>query len=359
MLFELLYSLHDTFSPFNVFRYITFRSAMAVITSLILSLLAGPLIIRYLAGMSHTQQVRQDGPATHLGKAGTPTGGGLIIILSILISILLWGDLSNRYVWILMASLISFGTIGYVDDYLKIKGANSKGLKGRYKFGLQIVTAIIIGLFIYDPTEASSSWLSIPFFKKWIVDLGYFYLPFVVLVITGSSNAVNLTDGIDGLAIGLVGIASVANGLLVYIGGHSRIAEYLQVMYLPGTGELTVVCGALLGASLGFLWFNAHPAEVFMGDVGSLSLGGALGTLAVISKQEIVLAVVGGIFVVETFSVILQVLSFKTTGKRLFRMAPLHHHFELKGWPESKVIVRFWIVGILLSFVSLATLKLR
>ena len=359
MLFEYLYSLHEAFSPLNVFRYITFRSALAVITSLLFSLMIGPRIIRFLAGMSHTQVVRTDGPSTHLGKKGTPTGGGLMIIASILLSVLLWGDLGNRYVWIIMAALVSFGIVGYIDDYLKIKGANSRGLKGRYKFTLQIMIATVIGLAIHDPGEASASWLSIPFFKKWIVNLGLLYIPFAVLVITGSSNAVNLTDGIDGLAIGLVGIASLANGLLVYIGGHSRIAEYLQVMYLPGTGELTVVCGALLGASLGFLWFNAYPAEVFMGDVGSLSLGGVLGTLAVISKQEIVLAIVGGIFVVETFSVILQVLSFKFTGRRIFRMAPIHHHFELKGWPESKVIVRFWIVGILLSFVSLATLKLR
>ncbi|MBI5140808.1 MAG: phospho-N-acetylmuramoyl-pentapeptide-transferase [Nitrospirae bacterium] len=359
MLASLLYSLHDMYSPLNVFRYITFRSTLAVMTALALSLLVGPMIIRYLKGMRVTQQVRDDGPQTHLGKRGTPTAGGLIIIAAISSTVLLWGDLNNRFMWITLFSLISFGAIGYWDDWLKISRRNTAGMKARYKFGLQILVATVIAVVVRSQETAYATMLSIPFFKKVMIDLGIFYVPFAVLVIVGSSNAVNLTDGLDGLAIGLVGIASVANALLIYISGHSQMAQYLQVFYLPGTGELTVFCSAMLGASLGFLWFNSHPAEVFMGDVGSLSLGGALGTLAVISKHEIVLAVVGGIFVIETVSVIIQVVSFKTTGKRVFRMAPIHHHFEQKGWPESKVIVRFWIVGILLSLVSLATLKLR
>lgn len=359
MLYSFLYSLHDLFTPLNVFRYITFRSALAVITSLLFSLAVGPCIIRYLAGRSVTQQVRQDGPETHLQKKGTPTSGGLIILTSILLSVLLWCDPGNRFIWILVASLILFGLVGYLDDLLKIRGGSAAGLKARYKFGLQIVIAGGLAMAVHNTADPYATALSIPFFKKWMIELGFFYLPFGTLVIVGSSNAVNLTDGIDGLAIGLVGIATLANALLVYISGHRQIAEYLQVFYLPGTGELTVFCGAMLGAALGFLWFNAYPAQVFMGDVGSLSLGGTLGTLAVISKQEIVLALVGGVFVVETFSVIIQVLSYRLTGRRVFRMAPLHHHFELKGWPESKVIVRFWIVGILLAFISLATLKLR
>jgi len=359
MLYSFLYSLHDLFTPLNVFRYITFRSALAVITSLLFSLAVGPCIIRYLTRRSVTQQVRQDGPETHLQKKGTPTSGGLIILTSILLSVILWCDPVNRFIWILVASLVLFGLVGYLDDLLKIRGGSAAGLKARYKFGLQILIAWGLAMAVHNSSDPYATVLSIPFFKKWMVELGFFYLPFGTLVIVGSSNAVNLTDGIDGLAIGLVGIATLANALLVYISGHRQIAEYLQVFYLPGTGELTVFCGAMLGAALGFLWFNAYPAQVFMGDVGSLSLGGTLGTLAVISKQEIVLALVGGVFVVETFSVIIQVLSYKLTGRRVFRMAPLHHHFELKGWPESKVIVRFWIVGILLAFISLATLKLR
>ena len=359
MLYSFLYSMHELWSPLNVFRYITFRSALAVITALVFSLVIGPAVIRRLSKLSLTQKIRKDGPQTHLGKEGTPTSGGLLIIASILVSVLLWCDLTNKYIWLLIASMLSFGAIGYMDDYLKIKRGNSTGLRAYHKFGLQILIALAIGAVAFDTADPYSSILSIPFFKKWLIDLGWFYLPFSLLVIIGSSNAVNLTDGIDGLAIGLVAIATVANGLLIYIGGHIKFAQYLQVYYLPGTGELTVFCGAMLGAALGFLWFNSYPAEVFMGDVGSLSLGGTLGTLAVVSKQEIVLAIVGGIFVAETFSVIIQVASFKLTGRRVFLMAPLHHHFELKGWPESKVIVRFWIIAILLALVSLATLKVR
>ncbi|MFA5352593.1 MAG: phospho-N-acetylmuramoyl-pentapeptide-transferase [Thermodesulfovibrionales bacterium] len=360
MLYELLLRLIPHFSPLNVFKYITFRTSLAALTSLILTFIIAPPVIRWLKQISMTQQIRDDGPKTHYSKAGTPTMGGVIIIASIALSMLMWGNFRNPYIWIILLSLLGFGAVGFLDDYLKAVKKNPKGLSALYKSGGQFVIALAIGMFLYfNPQDPYSSVLSIPFFKKWLIDLGYFYIPFSVFVIVGSSNAVNLTDGIDGLAIGLVAIATIANVALVYISGHALFARYLQVLYLPGIGELTVFCGAMLGAALGFLWYNAHPAEVFMGDVGSLSLGGSLGTLAVITKHEIVLAVVGGIFVIETLSVVMQVASFKLTGKRIFRMAPIHHHFELKGWPEPKVIVRFWIVGIILALFSLATLKLR
>lgn len=360
MLYSLIYSLHDFFSPLNVFRYITFRTSLAILTALFLSLILGPWMIEKLKKLSLTQQIRDDGPKAHLGKAGTPTMGGILIITCIMVSMLLWGDLKNIYIWIMIVSLLGFGFIGFIDDYLKVHRQNHKGLRAYQKFGLQIGLAIIIGIFLYfNPKDPYSDVLSVPFFKKWLFELGWIYIPFSVIVIVGSSNAVNLTDGIDGLAIGLVAVAALANGVLVYLSGHKGLAQYLQVLYLPGTGELTVFCGAMFGAALGFLWFNSYPADVFMGDVGSLSLGGALGTLAVITKHEIVLAVVGGIFVIETLSVMIQVSSFKLTGKRVFKMAPIHHHFELKGWPEPKVIVRFWIIGIVLALLSLATLKVR
>ncbi|MDP1758620.1 MAG: phospho-N-acetylmuramoyl-pentapeptide-transferase [Thermodesulfovibrionales bacterium] len=360
MLYSLLYSLHDWFSPFNVFRYITFRTALAVLTAMLITFILGPKVIKRLSRFSVTQQVRDDGPQTHLGKTGTPTMGGVLIIISILVTVLLWGDLTNKYILTMIFSLVGFGTIGFIDDYLKVVKRNPKGLRGYYKFGAQVLLALAISMFLYmNPKDPYNDVLSIPFFKKWLFDLGWFYVPFSIIVIVGSSNAVNLTDGIDGLAVGLVGISVLATGILVYISGNFKFSQYLQVLYIPGTGELTVFCGAILGASLGFLWYNSYPADVFMGDVGSLSLGGVLGTLAVITKQEIVLAVVGGIFVIETLSVVFQVASFKLTGKRIFRMAPIHHHFELKGWPEPKVIVRFWIVGIMLALLSLATLKLR
>lgn len=360
MLYSLLYSLYTWFSPLNVFRYITFRTALAVLTAMLITFILGPKVIKRLSRFSVTQQVRDDGPQTHLGKTGTPTMGGVLIIISILVTVLLWGDLTNKYILMMIFSLVGFGTIGFIDDYLKVVKRNPKGLRGYYKFGAQVLLALVIGMFLYmNPKDPYNDVLSIPFFKKWLFDLGWFYVPFSIIVIVGSSNAVNLTDGIDGLAVGLVGISVLATGILVYISGNFKFSQYLQVLYIPGTGELTVFCGAILGASLGFLWYNSYPADVFMGDVGSLSLGGVLGTLAVITKQEIVLAVVGGIFVIETLSVVFQVASFKLTGKRMFRMAPIHHHFELKGWPEPKVIVRFWIVGIMLALLSLATLKLR
>lgn len=360
MLYSLLYNLHDWFSPLNVFRYITFRTSLAVLTAMIFSLLLGPWIIGKMRRLSLTQQIRDDGPKTHINKAGTPTMGGILIIPCILLSVFLWGDLKNMYIWVMIVSLAGFGLIGFIDDYLKITRKNHEGLRALYKFGNQIVLALVIGIFLFmNPKDPYADILSVPFFKKWLFDLSWFYIPFSAIVIVGSSNAVNLTDGIDGLATGLVAIAVLATGALVYISGHKGLAQYLQVLYLPGTGELTVFCGAMFGAALGFLWYNSYPADIFMGDVGSLGLGGSLGTLAVITKHEIVLAVVGGIFVIETISVILQVTSFKLTGKRVFKMAPIHHHFELKGWPEPKVIVRFWIIGMMLALLSLATLKVR
>ena len=325
MLYELLYSLYPYFSPFNVFRYITFRTSLAALTALVVTLVVAPRIIQWLKKISMTQQIRDDGPKTHLSKAGTPTMGGIIIIIAVTSSMILWGNFRNIYVCVVLLSLLGFGAIGFIDDYLKAVKKNPKGLRPIYKFGAQLLLALAIGIFLYvNPKDPYASVLSI-----------------------------------DGLAIGLVAIATLANGALVYLSGHAQFARYLQVLYLPGTGELTVFCGALLGASLGFLWYNAYPAEVFMGDVGSLALGGSLGTLAVVTKHEIVLAVVGGIFVIETVSVVLQVASFKLTGNRIFKMAPIHHHFELKGWSEPKVIVRFWIAGIILALFSLATLKLR
>ncbi|GBE02530.1 phospho-N-acetylmuramoyl-pentapeptide-transferase [bacterium BMS3Bbin06] len=360
MLYELLYRLHAYYFPFNVFRYITFRTALAVITAALFTFMLAPFVMKRLKRFHLTQQIRGDGPSTHAIKEGTPTMGGVIILLGILLSVFLWMDLKNPYVWVMVIATTGFGAIGFADDYMKVSRRNDKGLRACYKFGLQILLATGISFFLYsNPLDPYSTKLSVPFFKNWLIDLGLFYIPFSVFVIVGSSNAVNLTDGIDGLAIGLVAIAVLAIAVLVYISGNAKLARYLQLLFLVKTGELTVFCGAMFGAAIGFLWYNAYPAEVFMGDVGSLSLGGALGTLAVITKHEIVLAIVGGIFVIETISVIIQVGSFKLTGRRIFRMAPIHHHFEVKGWPEPKTVVRFWIVGIILALLSLATLKLR
>lgn len=360
MFYNLLYPLHDKIHAFNVFRYITFRFASAMFTALLISFVFGPSVIRKLKELKIGQQVREDGPGTHLGKAGTPTMGGILILIAITVPTLLWSDLTNRYVWLVVAGTLAFGAVGFYDDYLKVVRKKTEGLKARYKMGWQILIALLIGLLLYfNPQDPNSTVLLIPFFKRWIINLAWFYVPFVVLVLVGASNAVNLTDGLDGLAIGLVGIAAGANAILVYVTGNKVFANYLQVMYIQGAGELTVFCGALMGASLGFLWYNAHPAEVFMGDVGSLALGGALGMLAVLTKHEIILVIVGGIFVAEALSVIFQVASFKSRGKRIFRMAPVHHHFEQLGWAESKVIVRFWLLGIILALVGLSTLKLR
>lgn len=360
MFYHLLYPLRDQVHAFNVFRYLTFRFASAMMTALLISFVFGPAVIRKLREMKVGQQIREDGPQSHLGKAGTPTMGGILILISLTIPTLLWSDLTNPYVWAVLATTLAYGAVGFYDDYLKVVRKKSEGLRAKYKFGWQVAIGLIIGMALYlNPLDPYKTMLSIPFFKTWIINLAWFYVPFVVLVLVGSSNAVNLTDGLDGLAIGLVGIAAGANAVLVYVTGNKVFAGYLQVMYLPGAGELTVFCGALMGASLGFLWYNAHPAEVFMGDVGSLSLGGALGMLAVLTKHEIILVIIGGIFVVEALSVIFQVASFKSTGKRIFRMAPIHHHFEAVGWAESKVIVRFWLMGIMLALIGLSTLKLR
>jgi phospho-N-acetylmuramoyl-pentapeptide-transferase len=359
MLYYILYRFHEYYSPLNVFRYITFRVALAIMTAALISFFIGPRVIRWLRTLSVTQQIRTDGPGTHLSKKGTPTMGGVLIHISIIVSVLFWGDLANRYIWVMLISLGGFGLIGFIDDYRKVVMKNSKGLRAWYKFGSQTILAFVISIILQYGPDPYSTMLIVPFFKNLLINLGCFYIPFSLLVVVGSSNAINLTDGIDGLAAGLVAVAVLANGVLVYISGHAGLAQYLQVFFLPGTGELTVFCGAMFGAAIGFLWYNSYPAEVFMGDVGSLGLGGALGTLAIITKHEIVLAVVGGIFVIETLSVIIQVASFKMTGKRVFKMAPIHHHFELLGWPEPKTVVRFWIMGILLALLSLATLKIR
>jgi phospho-N-acetylmuramoyl-pentapeptide-transferase len=360
MLFHLLYPLREKISGFNVFRYITFRSAGAVLTALIVTFILAPSMIAWLRRLKVGQHVRSDGPQTHLTKQGTPTMGGLLIVAALVSSVLLWSDLRNRYVWVVLFATLTFGGIGFWDDYLKVVKKRSTGLRAIHKFGLQILASAAIGFFLYfNPSDPHSTSISIPFLKRLVLDLGWFYVPFVTVVIVGSSNAVNLTDGLDGLAIGLVGIAAAANAVIVYLGGNKIISDYLKILYIPGSGELAIFCGALVGASLGFLWYNAHPAEVFMGDVGSLSLGGALGTLAVVTKHELILVIVGGIFVIETVSVILQVGSYKLTGKRIFKMAPIHHHFEQIGWPESKVITRFWIIGIILALISISSLKLR
>lgn len=358
MLYNLLYPLHTEFSFLNVFRYITFRTVGSALTALLVSFVLGPWLIRKLGDMQIGQQVRDDGPETHLKKQGTPTMGGTMILFAIGISTVLWSDLKNQYVWFVLIVTIGFGIIGFVDDYLKVVQKNPVGLIPRYKMGGQLTVSAVVALFLYFQPSYSTV-LAFPFIKGLAPDLGWFYIPLVVFIIVGTSNAVNLTDGLDGLAIGPVMTASVTYLLFAYLTGNVKIANYLQIQYVPGVGELSIFCGAMFGASLGFLWFNAYPAQVFMGDVGSLALGGALGTVAVITKQEILLAIVGGIFVMEALSVIFQVGSFKLRGKRIFRMAPIHHHFELKGWAEPKIIVRFWIISIILALVAISTLKLR
>lgn len=358
MLYNLLYPLSSEISVLNVFRYITFRSVWALLTALILTILVGPWFIRMLKRLKFGQYILEDVKA-HLEKAGTPTMGGVLIAFSLLVSTLLWADLTNPYVWLAVFVFTGFGLIGFCDDYLKILRKNNKGLTARCKFLGQIgISAAAMAVLFLLP--AYSTELSVPFFKNFTPDLGWVYLPFAVCVMVGASNGVNLTDGLDGLAIGPTIVAGICFAVFIYVAGNSAMAGYLQVASVPGVGEVTVFCGALIGASMGFLWFNAYPAQVFMGDVGSLSLGGVLGFLAVLCKQELLLLIVGGLFVVETLSVIIQVGYFKLTGgKRLFRMAPLHHHFELKGLPESKIIIRFWISSALLGLAALSALKLR
>jgi phospho-N-acetylmuramoyl-pentapeptide-transferase len=362
MLYHLLYPLHTSVPALNVFRYITFRTAGASITALALSLALGPVLIRRLREFQIGQVIRQDGPQTHRAKAGTPTMGGLLIISASLIPTLLWADLTNPFIWIAVTATAGFGAIGFADDYLKIVRRSHHGLWPRYKMAWQIVIGAGVGLALIwlAHIDLYNTRLVFPFFKRFIPELGWFYVAFAVIVCVSWSNAVNLTDGLDGLAISVFAVAAAALTALTYISGHRVFAEYLQLpRFSPLTGELTIFCGALVGASLGFLWYNSYPADVFMGDVGSLALGGALGTVALLIKQEFVMVIVCGVMVLEALSVVIQVASFKLTGKRVFRMAPLHHHFELIGWSEPKVIARFVILAIVCALCSLTTLKLR
>jgi len=376
----LLYLFYHVLQPYfhalNVFRYITVRTALASLTALLITLVLGPWVIRRLSELQIGQFIREEGPKSHQSKAGTPTMGGVLIVGSTIIPTLLWGDLENSYVWLAVLTMLVFGIIGFVDDYSKVVKKRNLGLTGTHKFSLQIIAScgVAIALLTLTTTGTYSTQLSVPFFKNFHPDLvihsllsaqylwwlSYFpFLIFVALVIVGSSNAVNLTDGLDGLAIGCVVVAAGALTVLTYVTSFARFSAYLDIQHLPQVGELTIFCGALVGSSLGFLWYNAHPAEVFMGDVGSLALGGSIGMVAVAIKQEILLFFIGGVFVLEALSVILQVLSFRLTGKRIFRMSPLHHHFELGGWSESKTIVRFWIAALVFALFSLTTLKLR
>ncbi len=361
MLYWLLYSLRGEIGVLNVTRYITFRTAAASLTALALSLLLGPMMIRKLREFQMGQVIRPDGPETHRKKAGTPTMGGLLILIAALLPTLLWADLSNAYIWVAVLSTAAFGAVGLADDYLKVARRTHHGLRPRYKMGLQVLIALAVGvtLMVLASYDLYNTRLIFPFFKNLIPDLGWFYVAFAVAVLVGATNAVNLTDGLDGLAISTFAVAAAAFTALSYVTGHRILADYLLLVRFPPAGELTVFCGSLVGASLGFLWYNSYPAEVFMGDVGSLALGGALGTVAILIKQELLLVIVGGVFVLEAASVILQVASFKLTGQRIFRMAPLHHHFELIGWSEPKVITRFLIVAVIFALFSLTSLKLR
>ncbi|MGE0370526.1 MAG: phospho-N-acetylmuramoyl-pentapeptide-transferase [Gammaproteobacteria bacterium] len=360
MLLYLTDYLTQIHSGFGVFRYLTLRSILGILTALLISFMVGPAIIRRLAHYQIGQMVRTDGPQTHLSKAGTPTMGGAMILVAIGISTLLWGDLSNRHVWLVLGVTLLFGLVGGVDDYKKLILKNSKGLSARQKFFWQSLIGVAAAAYLFasavSPIETR---FIVPFFKDVSLDLGWWFIPLSYFVIVGTSNAVNLTDGLDGLAILPAVMVAGALGIIAYATGHARFSEYLGIPYVPGVGEMVVFCGAIVGAGLGFLWFNTHPAQVFMGDIGALALGAALGILAVVVRQEVVLMIMGGVFVVETLSVIMQVVSYKLTGRRIFRMAPLHHHFELKGWPEPRVIVRFWIITVILVLIGLASLKIR
>jgi phospho-N-acetylmuramoyl-pentapeptide-transferase len=361
MLYNLLAPLGDDFIVFNLFRYLTFRTGAAIMTSLVICFIMGPRMIRWLKSkQAEGQPIREDGPETHFKKAGTPTMGGLMILVSVCISTLLWADLANPFIWIALMVMIGFGSIGFVDDYMKLTKRNTKGMSGKMKLFIQFLIALAAtyGIMHFLP-DTMATHVSIPFFKSLFINLSWFFIPWAILVMIGASNAVNLTDGLDGLAIVPVAIVAACFGLFSYVVGNALFASYLQIPFVPGTGELAILCGALVGAAMGFLWFNAPPAMVFMGDTGSLAMGGVLGTIALITKHELVLAIVGGLFVLETVSVIVQVVSFKLTGKRVFRMAPLHHHFEKKGWSEPTVVIRFWIIAMILALIGLATLKLR
>lgn len=361
MLYLLLYPLAEYFGGFNVFRYITFRAAYAAVTALLLSFLLGPWIIRKLQQWRIGQQVRSDGPQSHRVKEGTPTMGGVLILTAIILPTLLWADLRNTQIVLMLIATTVLGALGFLDDYLHVVRRHRRGLAGRYKLIGQITLGLVMGYVIFHlaPYGEMTSRTSIPFFKSAFLQLGWIYVPFVALVITATSNAVNLSDGLDGLAIGMVTPAAIAFGALAYVSGHAIFSEYLNIPFLEGSGEMLVYCSAFVGAALGFLWFNAHPAQVFMGDTGSLALGGALGLMAVLVKRELLLIIVGGLFVAEALSVIIQVLVYKTRGRRVFRMAPLHHHYELGNIPESKVVIRFWIISILLALVTLSTIKLQ
>ena len=362
MLFNFLFPLADEISAFNLFRYLTFRTGGAVLTALLVSFICGPAVIRWLrAHQGNGQPIRHDGPERHIiEKAGTPTMGGFLILLALTVSTVLWADITSGYVWVVLLVALGFGGVGFMDDYLKVKRQSSNGLSGRLKLAIEIVIGIGATVWIMQLTrDPLASTVAVPFLKDVLVDFGWFFVPFAVCVIVGTSNAVNLTDGLDGLAIVPIMIAAACFALIAYLVGNAVFAGYLQLHLVPGSGELAVVCGALVGASLGFLWFNAPPAMVFMGDTGSLAAGGAIGAVSVITKHELVLLIVGGLFVLETVSVIVQVVSFKLTGRRVFRMAPLHHHFEQKGWAEATIVIRFWIIAFVLALLGLATLKLR
>ena len=358
MFYHLLYPLHGLFSFFNVFRYITFRTICAILTALLICFVIGPWLIKKLRVFQIQQVVREDVPSRHMAKNGTPTMGGSLILTAILLPTLFWSDLTNGYTWIVVLTMFGFGVLGFLDDYKKVRDKNGIGIRARYKFPVQVAMGLVTSLVLFYTLDHDSR-LIFPFFKKVMPDLGYWYILFGMFVIVGAANAVNLTDGLDGLAIGPMLIASATFMLFCYLAGNYRFAAYLQIPFVKGSGELTILCGALVGSGLGFLWFNTYPAQIFMGDVGSLALGAALGTISVITKQEILLVIVGGIFVIEALSVIIQVFSYQVRKKRVFRMAPIHHHFELKGWAEPKIIVRFWIIGIILGLVAISTLKLR
>ena len=362
MLYYLLSPLRGVISGFNVFRYITFRTAWAALTALLISFILGPWLIERMRRIKLGQFIREEGPKSHQQKAGTPTMGGILINIAILIPTILWADILNPYIWIILFVTFAYGAIGFIDDYRKLVKKRNEGLTAKEKFTMQIMVALAAGLAIaYLPSIHNnySTVVTFPFLKHFALNLGPAYIGLIVIILVGCSNGVNLTDGLDGLAIGSTLIVAVTYTVLTYAAGNFRIADYLRIAWVPQAGELAVFCGAMVGASLGFLWFNAHPAEIFMGDVGSLALGGAIGCLAVIVKQEILLGLVGGLFVLEGMSVVLQVASFKLTGRRIFKMSPLHHHFELSGWRETKVVVRFWIIAIIFALFSLSTLKLR
>lgn len=360
MLVYLAEYLTQFYSGFNVFSYVTFRAILGLMTAMVFSLWWGPKMIERLQLMQIGQVVRNDGPESHFSKRGTPTMGGLLILAGVFISVLLWGDLGSRYVWVVLFVLATFGLIGFIDDYRKVVRKDTKGLIAKWKYLLQSLAALVIAVYLYASAQSpGETQLVVPFFKDVMPQLGGFFIVLVYFTIVGSSNAVNLTDGLDGLAIMPTVMVAAAFALIAYLSGHVQFANYLHLPYLPGAGELVIVCTAIVGAGLGFLWFNTYPAQVFMGDVGSLSLGAALGAIAVLVRQEILLVIMGGVFVMETVSVILQVGSYKLRGQRIFRMAPIHHHYELKGWPEPRVIVRFWIISLFLVLLGLATLKLR